>query len=76
MPTTLLQSDLAGLDLLHRGKVRDVYALSAEELLIVATAPVRVAAGPAGPRVPASPMAARVPAGSRVRVPAVPGPAR
>ncbi len=37
MPTTLHQSDLPGLDLIHRGKVRDVYALSATELLIVAT---------------------------------------
>ena len=37
MPTTLHQSDLPGLDLVHRGKVRDVYALSAQELLIVAT---------------------------------------
>jgi len=37
VPTTLLQSDLPGLDLVHRGKVRDVYALSARELLIVAT---------------------------------------
>ncbi len=37
MPTTLLQSDLAGLNLIHRGKVRDVYALSERELLIVAT---------------------------------------
>ncbi|MBS0558215.1 MAG: phosphoribosylaminoimidazolesuccinocarboxamide synthase [Proteobacteria bacterium] len=37
MPTTLLQADLPGLDLIHRGKVRDVYALSAQELLIVAT---------------------------------------
>ncbi|HEX7914949.1 phosphoribosylaminoimidazolesuccinocarboxamide synthase [Rudaea sp.] len=37
MPTTLLQSDLPGLDLIHRGKVRDVYALSARELLIVAS---------------------------------------
>jgi phosphoribosylaminoimidazole-succinocarboxamide synthase len=37
VPTTLLQSDLAGLDLIHRGKVRDVYALSAHELLIVAS---------------------------------------
>ena len=27
MPTTLLQADLPGLDLIHRGKVRDVYAL-------------------------------------------------
>ena len=37
MPTTLLQSNLPGLELVHRGKVRDVYALSADELLIVAT---------------------------------------
>ncbi|MBS0515259.1 MAG: phosphoribosylaminoimidazolesuccinocarboxamide synthase [Proteobacteria bacterium] len=37
MPTTLLQSRLPGLDLIHRGKVRDVYALSARELLIVAS---------------------------------------
>jgi phosphoribosylaminoimidazole-succinocarboxamide synthase len=37
VPTTLLQSELAGLNLIHRGKVRDVYALSAHELLIVAS---------------------------------------
>jgi phosphoribosylaminoimidazole-succinocarboxamide synthase len=37
MPTTLSQSDLPGLDLIHRGKVRDVYALSTMELLMVAT---------------------------------------
>ena len=37
MPTTLLQSNLPGLDLIHRGKVRDVYALSHDRLLIVAT---------------------------------------
>ena len=37
MPTVLHQSNLPGLDLVHRGKVRDVYALSARELLIVAT---------------------------------------
>ena len=37
MPTTLSSSDLSGLNLIHRGKVRDVYALSARELLIVAT---------------------------------------
>lgn len=37
MPTTLLQSDLPGLELLHRGKVRDVYGLSGDHLLIVAT---------------------------------------
>jgi len=37
VPTTLLQSDLPGLPLIHRGKVRDVYALPGERLLIVAT---------------------------------------
>jgi phosphoribosylaminoimidazole-succinocarboxamide synthase len=37
VPTTLLQSDLPGLELLHRGKVRDVYALSGDRLLIVAS---------------------------------------
>ena len=47
MPTTLLQSNLPGLDLIHRGKVRDVYALprgprpdgrgTEERLLIVAS---------------------------------------
>jgi phosphoribosylaminoimidazole-succinocarboxamide synthase len=37
MPTTLSESNLAGLNLIHRGKVRDVYALSAHELLIVAS---------------------------------------
>ncbi len=37
MPTTLLQSNLPGLDLIHRGKVRDVYALPGQRLLIVAT---------------------------------------
>ncbi len=37
MPSTLLQSDLPGLDLIHRGKVRDVYALAGNQLLIVAT---------------------------------------
>jgi len=37
MPTTLSASNLPGLNLIHRGKVRDVYALSARELLIVAT---------------------------------------
>jgi len=37
VPTVLHQSNLPGLDLVHRGKVRDVYALSARELLIVAT---------------------------------------
>ena len=33
----LVQSDLPGLKLLHRGKVRDVYALDSSHLLIVAT---------------------------------------
>jgi phosphoribosylaminoimidazole-succinocarboxamide synthase len=37
MPTTLLASDLPGLELLHRGKVRDVYGLPGHQLLIVAT---------------------------------------
>src|SRR5688500_16123357 len=37
MPTTLSQSNLPGLELLHRGKVRDVYALPGNRLLIVAT---------------------------------------
>jgi len=37
VPTTLLESNLSGLNLIHRGKVRDVYALSARELLIVAS---------------------------------------
>ena len=37
MPTTLTESTLPGLELLHRGKVRDVYALSEQHLLIVAT---------------------------------------
>ena len=37
MPTSLLQSNLPGLELIHRGKVRDVFALSDDRLLIVAT---------------------------------------
>ena len=37
MPTTLSQSDLPGLDLIHRGKVRDVYTLPGNRLLMVAT---------------------------------------
>ncbi|MFK2929699.1 phosphoribosylaminoimidazolesuccinocarboxamide synthase [Dyella agri] len=37
MPTTLLQSNLPGLELIHRGKVRDVYALDEHRLLMVAT---------------------------------------
>jgi phosphoribosylaminoimidazole-succinocarboxamide synthase len=37
VPTVLHESNLSGLSLVHRGKVRDVYALSERELLIVAT---------------------------------------
>jgi phosphoribosylaminoimidazole-succinocarboxamide synthase len=37
VPTTLLQSDLPGLELIHRGKVRDVIALPGNRLLMVAT---------------------------------------
>jgi phosphoribosylaminoimidazole-succinocarboxamide synthase len=37
VPTVLSESKLPGLDLIHRGKVRDVYALSRDELLIVAS---------------------------------------
>jgi len=37
VPTTLLQSDLPGLELVHRGKVRDVIALPGNRLLMVAT---------------------------------------
>src|SRR5438445_5182292 len=37
VPTTLSQSDLPGLDLIHRGKVSDGYALSRDDMLIVAT---------------------------------------
>lgn len=37
MSTTLRTSDLPGLELLHRGKVRDVYALDDARLLMVAT---------------------------------------
>ncbi|MES2857741.1 MAG: phosphoribosylaminoimidazolesuccinocarboxamide synthase [Pseudomonadota bacterium] len=37
MATTLLQSDLPGLALLHRGKVRDVFDLGDGTLLMVAT---------------------------------------
>jgi phosphoribosylaminoimidazole-succinocarboxamide synthase len=36
-PATLFQSELPGFTLLHRGKVRDVYALDAARLLIVTT---------------------------------------
>jgi len=37
VPTTLLQSNLPGLNLVHRGKVRDVYVLPDNRLLIVAS---------------------------------------
>ena len=37
MATTLLQSDLPGLNLIHRGKVRDVFDLGDGRLLMVAT---------------------------------------
>jgi phosphoribosylaminoimidazole-succinocarboxamide synthase len=37
MATTLLQSDLPGLNLVHRGKVRDVFDLGGDRLLMVAT---------------------------------------
>ena len=37
MSTTLLQADLPGLELVHRGKVRDVFALDANRLLMVAS---------------------------------------
>ncbi|PJK09263.1 phosphoribosylaminoimidazolesuccinocarboxamide synthase [Lysobacteraceae bacterium NML08-0793] len=37
MPTTLTQSELPGLTLMHRGKVRDVFDLQDGRLLLVAT---------------------------------------
>lgn len=37
MPTTLVESNLPGLNLLHRGKVRDVYDLGDGHLLMVAS---------------------------------------
>jgi phosphoribosylaminoimidazole-succinocarboxamide synthase len=37
VPTTLHTADLPGLDLVHQGKVRDVYALPGQRLLMVAT---------------------------------------
>ncbi len=37
MATTLLESDLPGLNLVHRGKVRDVFDLGDDRLLMVAT---------------------------------------
>jgi len=36
-PSTVYDTDLEGLTRLHRGKVRDIYALDAERLLIVTT---------------------------------------
>lgn len=36
-PTTLFESRLPGLTLLHRGKVRDLYAVDAQHMLIVTT---------------------------------------
>jgi phosphoribosylaminoimidazole-succinocarboxamide synthase len=35
--TTLIQADLPGLELVHRGKVRDVFALPGQRLLVVAS---------------------------------------
>ena len=37
LPKPLFESRLAGLERLHRGKVRDIYAVDAEHLLIVAS---------------------------------------
>lgn len=37
MPSVLYRSELTGLELLHSGKVRDVYALDAQRLLLVAS---------------------------------------
>jgi phosphoribosylaminoimidazole-succinocarboxamide synthase len=37
MNETLFNSELSGLELLHRGKVRDIYAIDAAHLLMVAT---------------------------------------
>jgi phosphoribosylaminoimidazole-succinocarboxamide synthase len=37
MPTALLQTDIGSLSLTARGKVRDIYALSDEQILFVAT---------------------------------------
>jgi phosphoribosylaminoimidazole-succinocarboxamide synthase len=37
MASVLYRSDLPGMDLIHRGKVRDVYALDDDRLLIVAS---------------------------------------
>src|SRR5215210_107530 len=37
VPATVSETSLEGLQLVRRGKVRDVYAVDAEQLLIVAT---------------------------------------
>ncbi|MCW5622155.1 MAG: phosphoribosylaminoimidazolesuccinocarboxamide synthase, partial [Burkholderiales bacterium] len=37
MPSALLESSLASLKLLHRGKVRDLYEIDAQRLLIIQT---------------------------------------
>jgi phosphoribosylaminoimidazole-succinocarboxamide synthase len=37
MPAAITKTDLSGLKLLHRGKVRDLYEVDAERLLLVAT---------------------------------------
>src|SRR5438270_1764404 len=37
MPTALLETNLGGLPLTARGKVRDIYALSSDQLLFIAT---------------------------------------
>ena len=37
MSTALLQSDIKSLPFLHRGKVRDIYAVGDDKLLIVQT---------------------------------------
>src|SRR5580765_6202331 len=36
-PTTISESEIPGLRLLHRGKVRDVYEVDKDRLLLVAT---------------------------------------
>lgn len=36
-PTTVSETDLVGLELVHRGKVRDVYRVDADSLLLVAS---------------------------------------
>ena len=37
MTDALFQSDIKSLPLLHRGKVRDIYAVGADHMLIVTT---------------------------------------